>query len=169
MKRRISTALLCISLAMSALPVNAKATSKDRGTVVSIIATIEYPDGSIKVHNMDTCTPGGFYKGIDAIIFGDESIKIYQAGYSALHPQHGDIVLKQWNKKANKDDPWLPTYILAKDSNTDFKSKDVEAFNSSASVFIPKAKKSTDASGIINEERLAPTLIASCGGHIHLE
>ncbi len=165
--KKIISGLVAIVLATSVLVSTAQAKSKypNRGTVVSITATIEYPDGTTKVHNMDTCTPGGFYNGIDAIIFGDESIKIYQAGYSALHPEYGDIVNKQWYKKANADDPWLPTYLLAKNANTGFDAKNVEKFNSSSSVFMPQAKTSGNKKTI--DESLPPMLMSACGGHVH--
>ncbi|WDE07273.1 hypothetical protein SG34_010485 [Thalassomonas viridans] len=140
----------------------------NRGTVVKITATIEYPDGTTREHSMDTCTPGGLYNGVDAIIFGDNSIKVYQAGYAALYPEYGDVVSKLWNNKAEEGDPWLPTYLIVKDPNTGF-DEQKEKVTSSSSVFMPKKKvRKTVKKELTNVNALsAPILMTVCGGYRH--
>ncbi len=130
-----------------------------RAKVVNIAVELRMPDGSsLSVDNMDFCTPGGFYNGVEAIVFGDEAVRIMQAGMAALYPHVGDNVYRLWNNKANEGDPRLPTYLMIKapgahNNNKGEANASNNRFGSSAKVY--SANSST------------PTIPSSCGGYNH--
>jgi len=135
----------------------------NRAKVVNIIMELELPDGStVMVDNIDFCTPGGFYNGVEAVVFGDEAVRVMQAGMAALYPKVGDSINQLWENKSHANDPRLPTFLMIKppennlnaiDNKSKGDAKEPVTFGSSAKVFK------------LNDK--TPIVMSSCGGYYH--
>ena len=135
-------------------------TKVNRAKVVGITIELELPSGEILVlDDLDFCTPGGFYNGVEALVFGDEAVKVMQAGMSALYPKVGDSVSQMWNNKVNPEDPRLPTFLMIKPPENKLSKTKGGANKSYSGVFRSSAK--------VKAVGNAPVLMATCGGYNH--
>jgi len=133
----------------------------NRAKVVHISVELELPDGErITVDNIDLCTPDSFYNGVQALVFGDEAVKVMQAGMAALYPKVGDSVYQMWNNKVNPDDPRLPTFLMIKPPESNQHKLKGGASRSS---FRGVLRSSAKVLGVED----APVLMATCGGYNH--
>ena len=138
-----------------------------RAKVVKMTVELELPDGStMVVDNMDFCTPGGFYKGVEGVVFGDEAVKIMQAGMAALYPKVGDKINQMWNNKNHPEDPRLPTFLMIKapEKTTDIYNKKFKR-KGAANEDLPMAFRST--ASLMKVDNLTPMVLSTCGGYNH--
>jgi len=141
--------------------------SQQRAKIVNMVVELKLPDGShITVNNMDFCTPGGFYNGVQAIVFGDEAVKVMQAGMAALYPKVGDSVNRMWNTKSNPNDPRLPTYLMIREpENSKHKNRKQNRVKGDANnKLIGRFKSSAK---ILKIDDNTPIIMSTCGGYNH--
>lgn len=136
--------------------------SLNRAKIVNMIVELELPDGSTElVDNIDFCTPGGFYNGVEAVVFGDEAIKIMQAGMAALYPETGDTVNQMWTNKSNPGDLRLPTFMMIKSPESTL-AKSAQGVAISDKTFGSSAK-------VYKLDDKTPMLVSTCGGYRHVK
>lgn len=138
--------------------------TRNRAKIVNMTVELELPDGSIMtVDNMDFCTPGGFYNGVEALVFGDDAVKIMQAGMAALYPKVGNGVDDMWQTKSDADDPRLPTYLMIRAPE----SKNALAMaNGKQGAAKPTVSFGSSAK-ILKIDEQTPIVMATCGGYNH--
>lgn len=155
----------CLIMGFSAHAVDVKAIDKEqlaRAKVVNMTVELKLPDGSLlTVDNIDFCTPGSFYNGVQAIVFGDDAVKIMQAGMAALHPHVGDSVLKTWNNKVNENDPRLPTFLMI--TSPEAITKKVKPKGEAEKVGVPFRSSAK----LLGYGGQTPGIMATCGGYNH--
>ncbi|PCI62027.1 MAG: hypothetical protein COB35_04930 [Gammaproteobacteria bacterium] len=168
MKKLILSAVLALTVfsAVSATVANEKQVAiqqLQRAKIVNMVVELKLPDGShITVNNMDFCTPGGFYNGVQALVFGDEAVKVMQAGMAALYPKVGDSINRMWNTKSNPDDPRLPTYLMIREPVNSKHNKKVKG--DANKQLIGRFKSSAK---ILKIDDNTPIIMSTCGGYNH--
>lgn len=133
----------------------------NRARIVNMIVELELPDGStVVVDNMDFCTPGGFYNGVEAVVFGDEAVRVMQAGMAALYPKVGDSINQMWQNKNNADDPRLPTYLMIRAPESANKLAKLKGEARPTVEFGSSSK-------VLKIDDKTPVVMSTCGGYYH--
>lgn len=119
---------LISSLFVFSVCLNSTVQAENRAKVEHMTVDLRLPDGGSLTVDMDfQC--GGYYDKTALIVTNRQGAEILATAYESLYgPDAGKAIMDTWNKKVNKNDPRLPTFLIVRPpKGKSFRAKNVKS------------------------------------------